>query len=258
MKSGDELRNRALLLTAAAYCSGLALPGMIAMLLVQLWNLRTMTWRWISTPLDVPLAALACAVAASAIASPWLAEAAADAVFFVLALVVSITAVAAYVKLGTERVRVLLLFWIGGGAAAAVLVVTQAWMSRFTVLPTGADLEANRLGTMLSSAFILTLGLGTAGSLRARWAMPAAAVLLAGLFATLSRAAWLGAIAGVMALLVIGAGGACGSPWPLPAGSLDCWGSSSWLDPSPASRGHAERKPSQCIRSCWNFARHST
>ncbi|MGH2372858.1 MAG: O-antigen ligase family protein [bacterium] len=204
---GDRLRNGALLLAVAGYCSGLALPGMIAMLLAQIWNLRTAAWRWIPTPLDVPLAALALAVTASAIASPWRADAAARAIFFVLAVVVSIPAVASYVRSGADRVRTLLLVWIGGGVAAALFGVIQAWHSRFTIMPSGADLESNRLGTTLASALVLALGLIMGATFKARWLMVATAILFAGLLATMSRSAWVAAVAGLVVLMVFGAGG---------------------------------------------------
>ena len=204
---GDRLRNRALLLAVAGYCSGLALPGMLAMLLAQIWSLRTKAWRWISTPLDVPLAALALAVVASAIASPWRADAAARAIFFVLAVVVSIPAVASYVRSGADRVRVLLLVWIGGGVAAALFGVIQAWHSRFTIMPSGADLESNRLGTTLASGLVLGLGLFMGGTRKARWLMVATAILFAGLLATMSRSAWVATVAGLGVLMVFGAGG---------------------------------------------------
>ncbi len=204
---GDRLRNGALLLAVAGYCSGLALPGMIAMLLAQIWSLRTTAWRWISTPLDVPLAALAAAVIASAVASPWRAEAAADAVFFVLALIVVIPAVASYVRSGADRTRVLMLVWIGGGVAAALFGGIQAWRGGFTIMPSAADLESNRLGTTLASALVLALGLVMGGTLKARWLMVATAILFAGLLATMSRTAWVAAVAGLGVLMVFGSGG---------------------------------------------------
>lgn len=201
----DRIRNAALLFTVAIYSAGLAVPGMIAILLVRAWEALSMRWRWVPTALDVPLGAMALAIVGSGLASPWRGESLGVAVYFFLTVLVSIPTVATYVKGSVERVLALLILWIAGGVVAALWGLAQSWSSCFTVLPTAAlGPTSNVLGTTLATALILTMGLVATGVVRGHWLWVGIAVMFAGLVATKSRAAWLGLTAGVMALMFAG------------------------------------------------------
>ncbi|MGQ0550334.1 MAG: O-antigen ligase family protein [Armatimonadota bacterium] len=205
----SRVRNAALLLTVALYPVGLAIPGMIALLIVVAWEVVSRRWRWVPTALDLPFGALALAVVGSTLASPWREHSLPAAVYFLLAVAIVIPTAAAYVKGRVDRVTALLLLWVGGGVAAAVWGLAQSWSSCFTVLPTAAmGPTSNPLGTTLASSLIVALGLLTGGTLKVRWwVIAAVTVIFAGLVAAMSRAAWLGTAAGVVVLAIVGTQG---------------------------------------------------
>jgi len=204
----DQVTSAAILFTIALYPAGLATPGMIAILIGLVWRTIGRGWRLSSTAIDLPLAALALAITASALASPWRAEALTTVAYFMLTLLVSVVPVVAYVKAGPERALGILMLWTAGGVVAALWGLTQSWANCFAVLPTVAmGPTANGLGTTLASASVLALGLFAGGKMEGRplW-IAGIPVVLAGLFATMSRAAWVGLAAGILVLAIVDSG----------------------------------------------------
>lgn len=200
----DRIRNAALLLTVAMYCVG-AWLGVAALAVVFLREAILRKWRWVATGLDGPLVALALAIAVSTLATEWRRESLIAAISFFLTVQISIPTVARFVRTGVDRVVIFLLTWVGGGIAAAAWALGESLWRGFATPPVAA-LGQNALGTTLVSALILALGLLAGGVLRGRWLWVAIPIMLAGLTATMSRAAWLALPAGVATLMLMGTG----------------------------------------------------
>jgi O-antigen ligase len=204
----DAVRDIILLLTVAAFSAGYATPGLALLLGVYVAEAASGHWRWVPTALDLPLLALALAAVASALFSEWRVVSMGPTTLLILTLLITVRAVAAYMRRGDHPLLRLLLVWAAGGIAAAVVaLIRYRTPAMFPFSPFLAG--PNALGTTLAVAVILGLGLLTAGPGRVWW-LPAAGlpVLLAGLIATWSRGAWLAAGVGVLTLLLVSQRGA--------------------------------------------------
>ncbi len=201
----ERIWHAALLLTVAVYTAGLGAAGVVALLVLSLGEVLSRSWRWVRTGLDLPLAGLVLAVLGSFLASEWRAATVTLVAYFLLTVLVSVRPVAAYVRGGVDRTIRLLVIWAAGGIVAAVWGLARSYPAGFTLASTMV-IGHNTLGTTVAVAAILTLSLFMSGALRRRWVWTLGlAVLFAGLIATWARAAWLGAAAGVLTLMIVGA-----------------------------------------------------
>jgi putative inorganic carbon (HCO3(-)) transporter len=200
----DRLRDTILLLTVAVYTSGFATIGLSALLIVYVGELFLRSWRWTRTSLDLPLLALVIAVLASTVASEWRALTVEMVIYFLFAVIVSVRAVGSYGVAGAERIVQLLVVWVAGGVAAAAWALAASSRNGFMLASTSV-LNPNTLGTTLAVAVVLGLALmlGGAPGRRRVWA-GGMLVLATALVATLARAAWVAAAAGVVTLMLIG------------------------------------------------------
>ncbi|MGQ0550335.1 MAG: O-antigen ligase family protein [Armatimonadota bacterium] len=213
----DRIRDAILLLTVAVYTSGFTTGALVLLLGVLVVEVLLRSWRWIPTAIDLPLLAVIIAVLASTVVSPWRAQTVTLVAYLLFAVLVSIRPVVAYAIGGGDRVVRLLVVWSAGGVAAAVLALAYSRPAAFArVSPRGVGawvpgvgtpvIDANTLGTTLAVAAVLGLALLMNGAFRRRWAWGIGLVVIAaGLVATLARAAWVGAAAGVIALMLVGA-----------------------------------------------------
>lgn len=199
-----RIQDAILLLTVAGYTAGLATAGLVALFALLVGEVLLRSWRWIPTPLDLPLLGLVLAVLGSSVASEWRAFTVDLVVYFLFAVFVSVCSVAAYASGGVDRVVRLLVVWVAGGAGAAVWALARSWPVGLTPAST-AILNGNTLGTTMAVTAVIALALLMSGAFRRPWVggLGLAAVIV-GLIATLARAAWVGAAAGVVTLMLVG------------------------------------------------------
>ena len=201
----ERIRNAVLLATGAFYTTGYATVGLLAILATAVREVISRTWRWVPTSLDRPLVGLASAAVLSALFSEWRRDSIALSVLLALTMALSVRTVAAYAVGGTDRCLRFLMIWVAGGVAAALWVVVQSDPTG-RIPATTPVLGTNGAGTTLAVAVVITMSLLGSRAPGRRWPLAAGlAVLLTGLVGTWARAAWLGAAAGVVALLAVGA-----------------------------------------------------
>jgi O-antigen ligase len=199
-----QRRDLILLFTVACFGAGYASIGLVVLLLITPVEVWSRSWRWIPTALDRPLLAVLLVALASAIVSPWRAQALPPTILLLLTAPVAVRSVALYIGRDQGRATRLALVWIAGAVLAAVWWMARSWPATFIFAWTGRPGQ-NAIGTTL--ALSLTLALGMLAGLPPRtrwWGIGGILVILAGLVVTWARAAWLGAAAGIVTLVLIG------------------------------------------------------
>ncbi len=183
--------------TAALYTAGYAAAGFGLLFFGALWSLLARrSFPWWRSALDLPLAAFAAVLVASALASPFRPLAAGVTLMLVISGAVYFGSFAWLLAHDPGARAVLLRAWALGavpaaGAALAIGVLTHARSQ----IPGGVG--PNGLGTTLVLAGILQLGLASRARGWERWCWLAGALLgLGGLVATASRASLVGWAAG--------------------------------------------------------------
>lgn len=200
----ERLRNAVLLATTAVYAAGYATNGLVLMIAVGIREAISRSWRWISTPLDRPLAAFLVAAFLSALFSDWPRQALTNSTLLLMTAVLSVRTVAAYVVGGAAQCRRFLTVWAAGGVAAALWILVQFDPTN-TRLPGTGTLGSNAAGTTLALSVVIALGLLLDQTFRRRWWLAAILpVISLGLVATWARAAWVGAAAGLITLMILG------------------------------------------------------
>ncbi|MDR7402354.1 MAG: lipid-A-disaccharide synthase-related protein [Armatimonadota bacterium] len=188
--------------TALVFSSGYAAAGLFLLLMAGVAeSLATRRIPWERSPLDLPLAAFVAAFLLAGVASPYRGTATGSAVLSALVLWAGFAPFYRNLRgrpsLGVALVRA----WVAGGLGAAVWTLASTPLTGRAELPA---LSVNPLGTTLMIACVLSLGLAmtSAGAVRLLAAATGATSVLA-LALTYSRGSWVGAAAGVVALLVM-------------------------------------------------------
>jgi O-antigen ligase len=200
----DQLYYYTVLATVLTFCAGYAgylMPVLLALIIAEA---ATRRFRWISTPMDRPLAALLAAACASGITSAWRGLSLFTTVLFALMVLVSIYPAARAARGRPEVIRPIAALWIAGAAFAAAWGIVRAQNS----WPSGASTPAllsTALGTTMASAIALVLGAWTVWDtwwIRAGLfvALP---LLVTALELTTSRAAWVAAAVGAAAMIAL-------------------------------------------------------
>jgi O-antigen ligase len=190
----------AAVITMFLYPVGHATVGFILLFLGLLWRLmRRRAPLWHRTSLDLPLAVFAALLALSAALSPY--RVVATAVTLML-LASGLTLFGSFTWLlhraAPARMLLLRVFALGSPVAAAIGLLSLRYQDRAST-PRGVGPNGLALTLLLGGILCLGLAFRSRGRARGFW-LGSTALTLAGLFATQTRAAWIGWTLGALYL----------------------------------------------------------